>query len=52
VIKWSGMQFDPEVADIFLSIPEEVWTELRREIDSQVAGIAQTTNLVTPVRSV
>ncbi len=51
VIKWSGMQFDPEVADIFLSIPEEVWTELRREIDSQVAGFAPT-HLVAPVRIV
>ena len=51
VIKWSGMQFDPEVADIFLSIPEEVWIELRREIDSQVAGFAPT-HLVAPVRIV
>jgi len=51
VIKWSGMQFDPEVADIFLSISEEVWIELRREIDSQVAGFAPT-HLVAPVRIV
>ncbi len=36
---WSGKQFDPEIVEVFLDIPSEVWTELRREIDSQVRGV-------------
>jgi putative nucleotidyltransferase with HDIG domain len=31
----SGKQFDPEVVNIFLSIPERIWQELRAEIESQ-----------------
>ncbi len=36
VIRWSGRQFDPTVVKIFLNIPETVWTDLRKEIDSQI----------------
>ena len=36
IIRWSGAQFDPKVVDTFLSIPESIWEDLRREIDSQV----------------
>lgn len=31
----SGRQFDPKVVETFLSIPENVWEDLRKEIDSQ-----------------
>jgi HD-GYP domain-containing protein (c-di-GMP phosphodiesterase class II) len=31
----AGRQFDPEVVETFLSIPEELWQKLRDEIDSQ-----------------
>jgi putative nucleotidyltransferase with HDIG domain len=31
----SGHQFDPEVVDTFISIPEQIWRSLRDEIDSQ-----------------
>jgi putative nucleotidyltransferase with HDIG domain len=33
--RWSGRQFDPEVVNTFLSMPENIWTDLRKEIDSQ-----------------
>ncbi len=52
IIKWSGRQFDPEVADVFLSTPEEVWTELRREIEEQVAGFGQAARLVAPASAI
>jgi len=31
--RWSGRQFDPQVARTFLEIPEHVWSDLRRGID-------------------
>lgn len=37
IVRWSGRQFDPEVVKIFLSIPENMWEDLRREIDIQVS---------------
>ena len=36
IIKWSGRQFDPDVVKVFLTIPESIWHDLRKEIDSQV----------------
>jgi putative nucleotidyltransferase with HDIG domain len=32
---WSGRQFDPEVVDVFLKMPDEIFEDLRREINSQ-----------------
>ena len=34
----SGHQFDPEVVDTFISIPEQIWRTLRDEIDSQTTS--------------
>jgi len=34
--RWSGRQFDPEVVKVFLKMPDNIWEDLRREIDSQV----------------
>ena len=31
----AGTQFDPEVVEVFLKIPNELWQELRAEINSQ-----------------
>ncbi len=28
---WSGRQFDPRVVDAFLSMPDEIWEQLRGE---------------------
>jgi putative nucleotidyltransferase with HDIG domain len=32
---WGGRQFDPEVVKVFLTIPESIWHDLRKEIDQQ-----------------
>lgn len=31
--RWSGRQFDPDVVRIFLSMPTNIWEDLRREIE-------------------
>jgi len=38
--KWSGRQFDPEVVKAFLSMPNNIWEDLRREIDAQSTGFS------------
>jgi putative nucleotidyltransferase with HDIG domain len=40
---WSGRQFDPEVVTIFLSMPEKMWSGLRKDVDSQVNRFAYST---------
>jgi putative nucleotidyltransferase with HDIG domain len=37
IVRWSGRQFDPKIVKTFLSMPESIWEDLRREIDTQVA---------------
>src|SRR5271166_3277386 len=32
---WTGRQFDPEVVEVFLKMPDEIFEELRREINAQ-----------------
>ncbi len=39
--RWSGRQFDPNIVDVFQSMPESIWRDLRREIDSQIYRFAQ-----------
>ncbi|MFB3812537.1 MAG: HD domain-containing phosphohydrolase [Terriglobales bacterium] len=41
IIRWSGRQFDPKVVETFLSMPESIWEDLRREIDAQVYQFSQ-----------
>jgi putative nucleotidyltransferase with HDIG domain len=33
----AGRQFDPEIVEVFLKVPEHLWQELRTEIESQNA---------------
>jgi putative nucleotidyltransferase with HDIG domain len=36
--RFSGFQFDPEIVDTFLAIPEQIWRSLRDEIDTQTSS--------------
>lgn len=38
--RWSGRQFDPDVVKAFLSMPDNIWEDLRREIDAQSSGFS------------
>jgi putative nucleotidyltransferase with HDIG domain len=40
--KFSGRQFDPDVVKTFLSMPENIWEGLRKEIDAQIYRFAYT----------
>ncbi len=41
VRRFSGIQFDPQVADVFLSIHEEVWREIRERVHRDVMAIEE-----------
>jgi len=34
--RWSGRQFDPDVVEVFLKMPDNIWEDLRREVDAQI----------------
>jgi putative nucleotidyltransferase with HDIG domain len=36
IAKYSGTQFDPGVVKTFLSMPESIWEDLRKQINSQI----------------
>ena len=36
IVRWSGRQFDPEVVKVFLGMPESIWQDLRKEINTQI----------------
>jgi HD-GYP domain-containing protein (c-di-GMP phosphodiesterase class II) len=35
ILRCSGTQFDPSVVEVFLKIPNELWHELRAEINGE-----------------
>jgi putative nucleotidyltransferase with HDIG domain len=39
--KWAGRQFDPQIVRVFLEMPENIWEDLRRDVDSQIMGFPQ-----------
>jgi len=41
--RWSGRQFDPEVVNIFLEMPEEIWEDISKDIDAQISRYAYST---------
>ena len=40
--KFAGTQFDPEVVEIFMSMPDTIWEDLRKEINAQIHRYAAT----------
>ncbi len=38
--RFSARQFDPEVVKVFLAMPESIWDDLRKEINSQIVRFA------------
>jgi putative nucleotidyltransferase with HDIG domain len=32
---WSGRQFDPRIVEVFLSMPSNIWEDLRKDIDKK-----------------
>jgi HD-GYP domain-containing protein (c-di-GMP phosphodiesterase class II) len=36
IVRWSGLQFDPEVVKAFLSMPESIWDHLRNRVEAHV----------------
>jgi len=45
---WSGRQFDPAIVDLFLSMPHNIWEDLRRGIDEQLSRFPQSMGLKAP----
>jgi HD-GYP domain-containing protein (c-di-GMP phosphodiesterase class II) len=35
IIEWSGRQFDPEMVKVFVSMPENIWADLRQDVEQQ-----------------
>jgi len=40
---WRGRQFDPKIVDTFLDMPENIWGDLRKEIEAQIHPFAYST---------
>jgi putative nucleotidyltransferase with HDIG domain len=36
ILRWSGRQFDPQIVEVYKGMPDNIWEDLRKEIDSQV----------------
>jgi putative nucleotidyltransferase with HDIG domain len=47
IVRWSGRQFDPEVVKIFLTIPESIWHDLRKEIDQAIYRFTYSQKMAT-----
>jgi HD-GYP domain-containing protein (c-di-GMP phosphodiesterase class II) len=41
---WSGRQFDPQVVAKFLEMPDHIWEDLRKEINSRINAMPQSTS--------
>jgi putative nucleotidyltransferase with HDIG domain len=46
--KYSGTQFDPKVVEVFLAMPDTIWEDLRREINSHARRYGYPSQFVDP----
>ena len=47
IVRWSGRQFDPEVVKAFLTIPDTIWDDLRKEIGRTIDRITYSQKVAT-----
>ncbi len=38
VVRWSGRQFDPRIVKVFLEMPDNIWEDLRNDINGKQAN--------------
>ena len=43
ILKFSGRQFDPEIVKVFLEMPDNIWDDLRKEINDRRYRVTYTT---------
>nr|MDP9264215.1 two-component system response regulator [Acidobacteriota bacterium] len=42
IVKYAGTQFDPKIVKVFAAMPENIWQDLRKQINSQVYQFSET----------
>ena len=50
IVRCSGTQFDPEIVRAFTSMPESIWQDLRKQINSQVYQFTEAHGMARAVR--
>jgi HD-GYP domain-containing protein (c-di-GMP phosphodiesterase class II) len=42
IVLWAGRQFDPQIVQVFLEMPDNIWENLRNDIDGQGPSFPKT----------
>ena len=42
IARCSGSQFDPDIVKVFLGMPEDLWRDLRREVERATCSVLGT----------